>query len=358
MKKIMITNPFEVQILDVPIPKVGEQELLIKTEISGVSAGTEMMLYRGTYPNFAHQKWAQWKKYPVAPGYELVGTVVEVGSGNSANSGGGLQIDALGPAAAIVKTNASEFRVGDRVICLGEHAEYVNVPAVMAAKVPDSVASDEATLAVLATTAMHCIRRAEMKYGDTVAVIGCGILGYLVMQHARINGARRVIVVDPDESRLKIAQDTNADTVINPTKQNAIEAVKESNGGILADVVIEASGYKGTVRQAMELTRDRGRIVVLGWHTDDVTFEFGEFYTKELTMVASQAIGPEAGLPYSYVRWSSDQSLKWAIELIAEGKITGRHFRPTHFPFTDVEKVYQMIDKRNPLVGIQTILDW
>lgn len=358
MKKIMITNPFEVEILDVPVPKVGEQELLIKTELSGISAGTEMMLYRGTYPNFTHQKWAQWKKYPVAPGYELVGTVVEVGKSNYGNAGGGMQIDALGPAAAIIKTDASEFHVGDRVICLGEHAEYVNVPAVMAAKVPDNVTSDEATLAVLATTAMHCIRRAEIKYGDTVAIIGCGILGYLAMQHAKLNGARNVVMIDLDESRLEIAQNANADAVINPTKHNAIEAVKVANGGILADVVIEASGYKGTVRQAMELTRDRGRVVILGWHTEDVTFEFGEFYTKELTMVASQAIGPEAGLPYSYVRWTSDQSLKWAIELISKGKIKGKHFKPTHFPYTEIEKVYQMIDKRNPVVGIQTILDW
>lgn len=358
MKKIMISNPFKVEIMDVPKPKAGEQELIVKTELSGISAGTEMMLYRGTYPNFSHQKWPQWKKYPVAPGYELVGTVVDIGKSSHGNAGGGSQIDALGPAAAIIKTDASEFRVGDRVICLGEHAEYVNVPAVMAAKVPDNVTSDEATLAVLATTAMHCVRRTEMKYGDTVAVIGCGVLGYLTMQHAKLNGARNVIMLDPDESRLKIARDTCADIVINPLKQNAAQAVKEANGGLLADVVIEASGYKGTEQLAMELTRDRGRVVILGWHTENVSFEFGEFYFKEMTMAASQAIGPEAGLPYSYVRWSSDQSLKWAMELISKGKITGKHFKPTHFPYTEIEKVYKMIDKRDPAVGIQTILDW
>jgi len=177
------------------------------------------------------------------------------------------------------------------------------------------------------------------------------------MQHAKRNGARRVIVLDMNDERLAVAKETGADAVINPGKVNVVEALKSANG-ILADVVVEASGFPGTTQQAMELARDRGRVVILGWHTEGMRFDFGEFYFHELTVVASQAIGPEAGLPYSYVRWTSDQSLKWAVELIADGKLTGKYFKPTRFHFSEIEKVYQMIDRRDPAVGLQTVLTW
>ena len=358
MKKIVITGPRRVEIQEAPIPEPGEQMLLIKTRLSGVSAGTEMMLYRGTYPNFTEKKWPQWQDYPVMPGYELVGTVAAVGPGGTHSAGGDMQIDSLGPSSGIIQTNVSEFKVGDRVICLGEHAEYALVPAVLAAKIPDNVSDEEATLAVLATTAMHAIHRAEIRYGDTVVINGCGVLGYLAMQHAKINGARRVVVLDMNDYRLKIAHETGADVVINPGRENAVQALKNANDGILADVVIEASGFPGTTQQAMELARDRGRVVILGWHTEGVHFDFGEFYFHELTVIATQAIGPEAGLPYSYVRWTSDQSLKWAIQLISEGKLTGKYFTPTRFHYDEIEKVYEMIDRRDPAVGLQTVLTW
>lgn len=358
MKKIVITGPRQVEIQEVPIPEPGEQMLLVKTELSGVSAGTEMMLYRGNYPNFTEKKWPQWQEYPVMPGYELVGTVVAVGPGGAQDQGGGTQMDSLGPASSIIKTDVSEFKVGDRVICMGEHAEYALVPAVLAVKIPDHVTSEEATLTVLATTALHGIHRAQIQYGDTVVVNGCGVLGYLTMQHAKRCGARRVVVIDMNDERLAVAKDTGADVVINPGKVNVVEALKAANDGILADVVIEASGFPNATQQAMELARDRGRVVLLGWHTEGVHFAFGEFYFRELTVIATQAIGPEAGLPYSYVRWPSDQGLKWSMQLIAEGKLTGKYFKPTRFRYDEIAKVYDMIDRRDPAVGLQTVLTW
>ena len=161
-----------------------------------------------------------------------------------------------------------------------------------------------------------------------------------------------------NDDRLAVAKATGADVVINPGKQKPSEALRQANDGILADVVIEASGYPGTTQQAMELARDRGRVAILGWHTEGVHFDFGEFYFHELTVIASQATGPEAGLPYSYVRWTSDQSLKWAIQLIADGKISGKCFVPTRFHYSEIEKVYRMIDGHDPTVGLQTVLTW
>jgi len=355
MKRIVIAGPYDVRIEDIEIPKPGPGMLLVKAELSGVSAGTEMTLYRGTYPNFKLKKYPQWQDYPVLPGYEMVGTVVAVGeeadAGESAK-----RVDSLAPASAVITTGTSDFKVGDRVICMGEHAEYVCVPAGVAAKIADNVSSEEATLAVLGTTSMHAIRRSQVEYGDTVAVIGMGIVGFLTMQHAKNSGARRVIALDLDDARLAVAKEAGADICINPGKVNVEETIKALNNGILADVVIEASGHKGTERMACEIVRERGRVTILGFH-DPIEFGYLDFFFKEIRVNASQAIGPEAGLPYSYVRWCSDQSLKWAMQLISEGKLKGC-FKPKKYYYTEIHKVYDMIDKGNAGVGMQIILTW
>jgi len=126
----------------------------------------------------------------------------------------------------------------------------------------------------------------------------------------------------------------------------------------LADVVIEASGFPGTERLATEIARDRGTVVILSWHIDELVFDFCEFFYKELTIRATRAVGPEAGLPYSYVRYGSDQSLKWAVELFEKGALSGKLFKPARYSYKDIDIVYQMIDRRDPAAGLHVILDW
>lgn len=357
MKKIYITNPYQVEIRDVEIPTPGPGEILVKTDLSGISIGTEMMLYRGTYPNFQLKKWPQWQDYPVCPGYELAGTVVAIGESVSAGESEKKQVDSLGPTSQVLTASSDEFNVGDRVICMGEHGEYAVVPVALAAKIPDQMSYEESTLAILATTTMHAIRRAEIEYGDTVAIIGVGIVGYLAVQHAKLAGARRVVVVDVNNDRLAVASKCGADYTINPSETDPVQALLAFNG-IGADVAIEASGAAGTEQLALELIRDRGKVVILGWHTENLNYSFGDFYFKEAKLIATRAIGPEAGIPYAYVRWASDQSLRWAVDLISQGKITGKHFTPLKLPYTDIKKAYEMIDTRDKRVGMQVILEW
>ena len=357
MKKVIINNEFDVTLTEasVPVPKAGE--LLVKTELSGISSGTEMMLYTGTYPNLKTKKYANWKQYPIYPGYEVVGKVVAIGENIEIDTEGKKQIEALGQTSEIIIGSEKEFKVGDRVFCLGEHAEYVCVPAVLAAKLPDSISSEEATLVALTTTAQHCTRRASVQYGDIVAIIGAGVLGYLCVQHAKNCGASRVITVDINDKRLAYAKAAGSDIIINPDKENPAVVIKEKCR-ILADVVIDTSGSNGIVGLALNMLRERGRIVLLGWHTDSVIFPFEDFYFKEATIIASAAIGPEPGLPYSYVRWGSDQGIRWSVELIEKGIISGKHFKPNIFNCNQIKQVYDMIYKKDPKIGLQCILAW
>ncbi len=353
MKSIVITGPREVKIIEEDVPKAGPGEIVVQANLSGISSGTEMMLYRGTYPNFKLNKWPEWKTYPVRPGYELVGRVVEVGPSMSKRQPAG----GFPPGGGVVVADTSEFRVGDRVVCLGSHQEYSKVPATIAVKIPDSVTDEQATFAVLGTTTMHSTRRLALEYGSTVAVIGLGLVGNLALQHAKLAGAAVTIGLDLDPARVDLGRAAGADHVVQVAKQDPVKTVLQLTRNIGADAVVEASGGNGTVQLALDLMRDGGVVELLAWR-HDVGFLFGDLYYKEAKLIATRAIGPDPGIPFPYVRWASDQSLRLVMSMLADGRLKAGFFKPSRFPYTDIAKVYQMVDKDQASLGLQGILIW
>jgi 2-desacetyl-2-hydroxyethyl bacteriochlorophyllide A dehydrogenase len=357
MKSIIINGPFDVEIFAEDVPLAGPGEIVVEAALSGISSGTEMFLYRGTYPNFKLKKWPQWQDYPVRPGYELVGRVVEVGPPARGAEAGG-SVASLQPSAGTIVADTDEFQVGDRVICLGTHQQFTAVPATLAAKIPDSVSAEAATLAVLGTTTMHSTRRLHLEYGDTVAVIGMGVVGNLALQHARLGGAAKTIALDLDRGRLDLAEKVGADHTVQVGVEDAVELVYRYTKGIGADAVVEASGAKGTLQAALDIMRDRGTVELLGWRTEESSFEFGDLYFKEGTIIATRAIGPDPGIPYSYVRWGYDQSLRLAVDMIADGRLRTDFYEPARFSYKDIKQVYDQIHREPTSVGLQAILIW
>ncbi|NOX97550.1 MAG: zinc-binding alcohol dehydrogenase [Nitrospirae bacterium] len=341
MKRLVIKKPFCVEIEEVKIPALASTDFLIKTEVSGISIGTEMTLYRGTHPNLKTKKWGYWTDYPIYPGYEAAGVVVKCGH------------------------KVKDFSLGDRVICVGTHAEYIKISArntktsvdLIAVKLPDNVSFEQATLAPLATTTMHAIRRANFTYRDTVTIIGTGVVGLLALQHARLAGAGCIIAIDIDEKKLQIAQKLGANYTINAQKQDPVKKVGNITG-IGSDIVIEATGASEPVKQSLVLARDRGRILILGFHTKPVDILFGDdFFHKELEIISTRAMGPSPGLPHSYVRWTAKNSLKEAVEQIAKGSLQVDKLITHTLKYTNIKKVYKKIDEGNDFY-LQVLLDW
>jgi len=357
MQSIIINRPFDVAIVDEEVPQAGPGEIVVEAELSGISSGTEMFLYRGTYPNFRLKKWDQWQAYPVRPGYELVGRVVEVGPPAAGGAASG-SIGSLQPGAGVIRADTPEFKVGDRVVCLGTHQQWAKVPATLAAKIPDSVTDEAATLAVLGTTTMHSTRRLQLEYGDSVAVIGMGVVGNLALQHAKLAGAAKTIALDLDKRRLELAEKVGADYAIQVGVEDPVQRVYQYTHTMGADAVVEASGAAGTLQLALELMRDRGRVELLGWRTEESSFLFGDLYFKEGTIIATRAIGPDPGIPYSYVRWGYDQSLRLAVHMIADGRLKTDFFEPARFSYQEIQRVYTQIDKDPTSVGLQAVLAW
>lgn len=313
--RLVFRAPYQAVFEEVAIPRVGEREILVRAVRSGISVGTELTLFRGVHPNLTTKKWGYWTSYPIYPGYELAGVVEAVGSG------------------------VSGFRVGDRVISLAPHQSWAIARPESTATLPESVSYDEALTAVLATTTMHAIRRAAIEYGDTVAVVGVGVVGLLALQHAKLAGARRVIAIDTNEQRLQLAREVAADEVFNPVEG------QPDFGETGPDVVIEAAGNEAALRSAIEYVRDRGRVVVLGYHAKPETYLLGDdFYHKELLLIATRATGPKPGMDPSYVRWTSETSLRYAVELIGAGKIHASCMLGPVLPWDELPALYDRLD--------------
>ena len=317
MKTIWFTAPRTVELLEEERPKAGPNELVVQARVTGISVGTEMGLYRGAEMRLSRADY----NFPIRPGYEAMGTVVERGA------------------------EVTSFAVGDRVLCLGGHSQYAKVDPALTVRLPDHVSDEVATLGVLATTAQNGIRRAKIEFGDTVAVIGMGVVGILAAQEAKLAGAGRVIGIDINPFRLDVAQKVGIEYLVDASKEDPVARVMAITG-FGADEVIEAAGNPEAFAQALMLPRERGRVVILGYHVHAVQFVPGEeFWAKELDVFAARAGGPPMGLPEAYTRWTMDRSLRYSVDLLASGRLRVDGMITHRFHYTEAAKAYTMVDE-------------
>ena len=322
MKRAVIVEPYRVEIedADVPAPKAGE--MLLKTLVTGIAAGTEMNLYRGTNPDLVRRRWGANWTYPMYPGQEHVGVVVDHGPGAS------------GPPA------------GTRVLGYAKHAEYSVVQANSVVQLPDGLDDETATLGMFGTTGLHGVRRARVEYGDSVAVVGMGVIGQFAAQHARLSGAAITIAVDPDPWRLDVARRLGATHTINPDEEDAAAVVTELTG-IGADAVVETAGVPSAVPLALKLARSRGRVSIVGWHLKPVELVLAEdFMFKELDVFASRGSGMNEVAPEEILRWTATGNRQTVVDYIAEGRLRTDGLVTHVLPFEDISKAYEIVDKR------------
>lgn len=315
---------------DVPVPRAGSGKVLIKTHRSLVSLGTEKMLVRfgkanlfekvrqqpervkmvldkmkadGVFPTIE----AVYRKLdtPLPLGYSQAGEVVAVGKG------------------------VSGFKTGDRVVSNGHHAEYVAVPENLVAKIPDGVSYDEAAFTVVGAIGLQSIRLIQPSLGETVVVMGLGLIGLITAQLLKASGCH-VIGFDLDEDKLDLAKKRGI-MVLHSGKQDPVRYVDQQTDHAGADaVVITASTTSNTViKQAANMSRKRGRIVLVGVVGLDI--DRSDFYEKELTFQVSCSYGPgrydenyeQKGLDYplAYVRWTENRNFKAVLQSIQNGNL-------------------------------------
>lgn len=351
----------ETQLIDVPCPQCGPGQLLIRSRYSLISAGTERMLLEfgqagwvgkirqqpdkvrqvidkiktdGLWPTVAAVKDKLDQALPM--GYCNMGEVIEVGEG------------------------VSGFAVGDRVISNGPHAEMVAVPVNLCAKVPDHVADEDAVMTVLAAIALQGIRLAKPTMGESFAVIGLGLLGLLTVQLLRAQGCR-VLAVDLDEKRLALAKQFGAEAV-NVSNADVLKAAEvfTQHRGIDGVLITAATDSNEPVKQAAQMSRKRGRIILVG--VTGLQLSRADFYEKELSFQVSCSYGPGRydanyelkgrDYPMAYVRWTEQRNFEAVLDLLAQEKLDVKPLISHQFEFDRAEEAYQLLNDKAPSLGM------
>ncbi len=286
MKAAMYYGVGDVRYEETNIPEIGPGELLIQVG-TALTCGTDVKTYKRGHPLLI-------KHTPALFGHEYAGTINAVGEGVK-NFRVGMRV---------VATNSAPC--GDCFFCNrdmpnlcaklkdslvnGAFAEYIRVPKAVVQwnthQIPDSLSFRDAALTEPLACVVHGIEEANIKLGDTVVVIGAGPIGQMLIMLAKKNGASSVIASDLAELRRNIALKAGADIVIDPSKEDPVERVKQETSGMGADVVIEAVGIRQTWEQAVDMTRDAGTTVLFGGAASGTKFELdtGRFHYGQLTI--------------------------------------------------------------------------
>ena len=365
MKQVLIKKGKAI-VEDIPAPMVSEGNVLVKVAYSCISAGTEMaglksssekLLYKAIYQpqnikkglNLIKQKGILKTKNILknkfesgAPtGYSASGVVIEVGN------------------------KVKDIKIGDRVACAGagyaNHAEYIEVPKNLLVKMPKDLSFKEASTVTLGSIAMQGVRRAEVKLGENIAVIGMGILGQIASQIVTAAGAR-VIAIDLDNRRLAIAQTNGARYVLNSTKENIVEEVIKITEGYGVDSVLitAATSSKEPLAQAFQMCKKKGKVILVGTVGMEINRE--DMYKKELDFYISTSYGPgrydpnyeEKGMdyPYHYVRWTENRNMQEYLKMLSEGKIQLNNIIEKVYKIEEATQAYQDFEKveNKPLI--------
>jgi len=235
----------ELQDRDRPTP--GGDEVLIETDTTVVSTGTELTVLSGEYPD--HSVWDTYGEYPFVAGYTNVGTVVEAGDG-------------------------AHLEPGTRVASWTPHAAYVTASADDCVPVPDDVSDAEAALFVIAQIVMNGIRRGRVTWGETAVVYGAGILGQFATRLCQLAGAETVIGVDLAQNRLDFLPDDPAVVAVDPDDEIPAKVVQTVSNGRFADVCFEVTGNPDAIPEEFEVLRDQGRLVLLSSPHGETTLDF------------------------------------------------------------------------------------
>ncbi len=362
MKQVLVRDG-GVAVEEVPAPEVGLREILVRVEWSCVSVGTELAsielsglpLYRRALKQPEHARRA----LEVARDQGLARTVIRVRDQLAAGLPTGYSC-----AGVVLEIGAEVrgFARGDRVACAGagiaNHAELVTVPVNLVARVPEAVRLDAASTVTLGAIALQGVRRVQPALGETVVVTGLGILGQLTAQLLKTAGCH-VIGTDVDAGRVGIA--TSLEHGAHPDDDLA-ERVRNLTDGFGADAVIitAATTSDALIREAAQLCRKKGRIVVVG----DVGLGLRrtDLYEKELDLLISTSYGPGrydpvyeiegADYPIGYVRWTENRNMEEYLRLLGNGNVSLVGLPTERYPIEAAPEAYEALkrDGERPLL--------
>ena len=367
MKQIVqLLKTGETILEEIPAPRLVPGNILIQTSRSLVSAGTEKMLVEFSKANLIEKSRQQPERVkqvfdkiksdgliptleavfskldqPLPMGYCNVGKIIDIGQ------------------------DVTEFKIGDRVVSNGAHAEVVSIPKNLVAAIPDKVTDDEATFTIIGSIGLQGVRLINPTLGETIVVFGLGLIGLITCQILKANGCR-VIGLDIDQKKCEIAKKWGIHS-INVVKNDSVNAVKDYTRKIGVDGVIITASSKADkiVSQAASMCRKKGRIVLVG--VVGLNFNRADFYEKELSFQVSCSYGPgrydnnyeKKGVDYPlpYVRWTEKRNFETVLELIKNGLLDVKDLISEKVALKQYLKIYNNISSNESIASILTYND-
>src|ERR1044071_9482798 len=356
MKQVLIQRG-EVVVAETPAPKAGPGEILVRVCHSCISVGTEMASVESSAPPLYQRVLKQ--RHPAEKFLKLVRDqgMRRTWSFLKGDFAAGAAVG-YSAAGVVIETGERvvEFRPGDLVACAGaeiaNHAEIINVPVNLAVKIPQGLSTKFASTVTLGAIALQGVRRCNPTIGETVYVVGLGILGHITAQLLRANGCR-VIGVDVDSRRVACAVDSGLAHGIDPLCGDPVEQVHQLTEGMGADAVIitAATPSHQVVSEAMNACRKKGRVVLVG--NVGLHLKRQDFYKKELDFFISCSYGPgrydpsyeEQGndYPFPYVRWTENRNMEAYIRLLHEGRVQLDSLPSQTYSIDDATTAYEAI---------------
>ena len=367
MKQIAQYQDGRLELQEVPCPVPPPGGVLVRTTHSVISIGTEKMKVEQAKMNLLQKAKARPDQVR-----KVIDTARNIGwksayekVRNRLSSPTPLGYSAAGIVEAVDEGN-SRFRVGDRVACGGAecafHAEYIAVPDMLVARVPEQVPMWQAAYTTLLSIAMQAVRQTEPRLGDRVMVMGQGLVGLLVTGLLKANGAR-VMAVDLDESRREHASAMGAERVVVSSSQDLQNEVREwtDGHGVDAAVVCVGTDSNAPIEQCADALRDRGRLVDVGITKIELPWRI--FANKELDVRFSRSYGPGrydpsyewggADYPIGYVRWTEQRNFQACLHLLGTGELDLGAITTRRVKFDDALPVYEALgDGSSSDVGV------
>jgi len=364
VKTLVLVNG-KMQVINIPIPNYGDNEVLVKNMYSAVSAGSEIKAVEKSNAGLVK---SLREKVSVKDGishiktYGITKTLKEIKKEKKRiTTSKSMGYSSCGKVIKIGR-NITDISLGDMVACGGAevatHSEYVVVPRNLLVKIPEDICLKYASFATIGSIVLQAIRRAEVEIGSRVAIIGLGLLGQIACQILSNSGCN-VIGIDIDEERVKLANKLGLKCgfVSNNRLVEKIQA-HTNNVGVDCVILFASTSSSKPINDAMQMCRKKGKIVIVGFIGMDL--ERADFYKKELDIVMSTAYGPgrydrqyeEKGIDYpiAYVRWTANRNMEEFLRLIKNKKIDLDFLIDKTFSLNDAQEAYQQL-KDKEIIG-------
>ena len=326
-QRVVWPSRAKVEIEEFDFPSLGDNEILVATECSLISPGTERAFLLGL-PN------AQGR-YPSYPGYSNIGVVIDSGK------------------------DVDGFKIGDRVVSSKGHtSHFVATPDNLLKVTEATLSSEEGVFFNLCTIAMQGVRKAKIELGEPVLVLGGGLIGLFAMQLAKLSGGLPVVTADLSDNRLQLAKQVGADYTLNPEAEDLNDQLDKITGGRGLTVVIEATGHPPVVNTALQLADWHGRVVLLAstrGETERVNF-YRDVHGKGLTVLgAHNSVRPRHESSPNF--WTLRDDWELSLQLIAHQRVVVAPLITHRMLGIQAAEAYQLLMEWDQnLLGV--VLNW